>query len=125
MALHPSQAQFSPDKPAKSFVVLILRIFATFRLVHLEWDVKVSKNGKRHLKATTNLTILNAILVFRGVSPLPLRKLRKIENGKASPPRSEIHISEYSLWWHMMIFQVFCSILAFAARYWIAKIIFP
>jgi UDP-N-acetylglucosamine--dolichyl-phosphate N-acetylglucosaminephosphotransferase len=120
MALHPSQAFFGPDKPAKCITILVLQLFALFRFVTLEWEESEIGKGRRRLKSTTNLTILNAILVFRGVSPQKVKGNKESEVVKAEP-----HIDEYSLWWHVMIFQVFCSLCAFAVRYWLAAIVFP
>lgn len=122
MALYPSQAIFSPEKPAKPIAVAILRLFSAFHFVHLEWDSPGSTTGKRRLRSTTNLTILNAILIFRGLRP---QKVKGEENSNQAITSSTAHVSEYQLWCHVMVFQIFCSLCAFAVRYWLAAVVFP
>jgi len=56
--LHPSLATFSTSPPAKTRV--ILEIFAFFRLIRLD------KDEKGAIKSTTNMTILNFLLVVFG-----------------------------------------------------------
>jgi UDP-N-acetylglucosamine--dolichyl-phosphate N-acetylglucosaminephosphotransferase len=127
MSLYPSKALFTPEKPAKSITVFILRLFSAFKLVHLEWDI--SSDGQRRLHSTTNLTILNAILVFRGVRPQQddssnnskINNTQTAKANKSSSPR----INEYQLWCSVMILQTFCSFCAFAVRYWLAAVVFP
>lgn len=127
MALHPSIAVFTKERPAGFLAELILKIFSLLHLVKLEW--REEKKG-RVLQSTTNLTILNAILVMRGISPLShdasgqIIKQQQL-NGDGTDKRRQSQISERGLWWHMMLFQAFCSSLAFAVRYWIATIVFP
>ncbi|EMD31679.1 hypothetical protein CERSUDRAFT_100142 [Gelatoporia subvermispora B] len=58
--LHPSKAEFK-EKPPSAFATLILRVFATLGLVQLTTDEQTGA-----ITATTNLTILNVLLVRLG-----------------------------------------------------------
>lgn len=122
MTLYPSQALFSPEKPAKPIAVAVLRLFSAFRFVHLEWDQRDCHPNQRRLKSTTNLTILNAILVLRGLRP---QQIKSREDSNDTRPTSSARINEYQLWCHVMVFQIFCSLCAFAVRYWLAAVVFP
>lgn len=126
MSLHPSIAFFTKEKPAGTLAKIILRLFSTLRLVKLDWR---EENKRKVLHSTTNLTILNAILVFRGALPLPRdasgQVIQHFQNGNGEQAAHKVQISERGLWWHVMLFQAFCSSVAFAVRYWIASIVFP
>ncbi|SJX63925.1 related to ALG7-UDP-N-acetylglucosamine-1-phosphate transferase [Sporisorium reilianum f. sp. reilianum] len=103
-----------PLRPASAISTLVLKLLSLVRLVQLEYY----DDRKRRIKSTTNLTILNAILVLRGV------RHRPVHNADEQPftgPR----ISEYALWLHTMLIQVAGSCLAFAIRYWLASVVFP
>lgn len=131
MGLHPSVTTFSPQKPATALATRILQLFAAFRMVDLQWQPAPGQLGKRQIYSTTNLTILNAILVFRGVRPLA--QVETKDKDKAVPDKlwdgpsanTTVHITEYALWWHVILFQVVCSAIAFGVRYWLASIVFP
>ena len=122
MSLHPSIATFTEDRPAGKLAQVILQLFSALHLVKLEWRGKV-------LQSTTNLTILNAILVFRGALPLPRdasgQVIQQNQNGHEKYTAHKVQITERGLWWHVILFQAFCSSVAFAVRYWIAAIVFP
>lgn len=103
-----------PLRRANAISTLVLRLLSALRLVQLDYYDK----EKRRIKSTTNLTILNAILVLRGVRHLP----------NPSPDQNPFtgpHITEYGLWLHTMIIQVAGSCLAFAIRYQLASVVFP
>lgn len=143
MALHPSMAHYG-DKRPRPLAVLILRIFSALRLAHLVWveDQAASiadrdpdtARPRRRLASTSNLTLLNAILVFRGVKPLPQAlaptptqagQTGKAEGDPATMAHQGPRISERSLWWHVILLQIACSMLAFGIRYWLAAVVFP
>ncbi|PWN33754.1 uncharacterized protein FA14DRAFT_161445 [Meira miltonrushii] len=122
MSLHPSIALFTEERPAGTLAQIILQIFSALHLIKLEWR---EENKRKVLHSTTNLTILNAILVFRGALPLQRDASGRVENGHEKQATHKVQISERGLWWHVMLFQAFCSSVAFAVRYWIAAIVFP
>ena len=95
--------------PASPLSTLILKLLSLLHLVQLDYY----PNGR--IKSTTNLTLLNAILVIRGVR----------HTHSAEKPFTGPHISEHSLWLHTMLLQVAGSCLAFAIRYWLASVVFP
>ncbi|TKY89824.1 hypothetical protein EX895_001121 [Sporisorium graminicola] len=103
-----------PLRPASVVSTLILKLLSLLCLVQLEFY----DDGKRQIKSTTNLTILNAILVLRGVRHVPTKS-------PLAKPFTGPHISEYGLWLHTMLIQVAGSCLAFAIRYWLASVVFP
>ncbi|CDW96643.1 hypothetical protein [Sporisorium scitamineum] len=103
-----------PLRPASVVSTLILKLLSFLRLVQLEFY----DDHKRRIKSTTNLTILNAILVLRGVRHRPTTH-------PDEKPFTGPHISEYGLWLHTMLIQVAGSCLAFAIRYWLASVVFP
>lgn len=104
-----------PLRPAGLLATIVLRALAALRLVQLDyWEG--GKGGK--VKSTTNLTILNAILVMRGVRHLP-------NAGEGEQPFTGPRVTEYGLWVHTMLLQVAGSCLAFGIRYWVASVVFP
>ncbi|UZJ57303.1 hypothetical protein CBS101457_006623 [Exobasidium rhododendri] len=125
MSLHPSVATFSPEMPAKPITVAILRLFAAFRLARLQWDDTDKVNGRKRLRSSTNLTLLNAILVFRGVHPQETKGEASSSDDPKSNTNTQPQIDEPGLWRHVMLFQIFCSLCAFGVRYWLAAIVFP
>ncbi|SPO28744.1 related to ALG7 -UDP-N-acetylglucosamine-1-phosphate transferase [Ustilago trichophora] len=103
---------------------LMLETLATMGLVQLDyWDGGNQKgkggNKKRMIKSTTNLTLLNAILVLRGVRHKPDAKKHH------EKPFQGPNITESALWIHTMVLQLIASTLAFAIRYWLASLVFP
>lgn len=107
-----------PLRPASTIATLVLKLLAALRLVQLEYYDE--EKGRKSVKSTTNLTILNAILVFRDVRHRP-RELVKEGQQPFTGPR----ITEYGLWVHTMVLQIAGSCLAFAIRYWVASVVFP
>lgn len=160
MQLYPSLAIFPDAKPAKPLGILMLRILETLRFVVLyrECDLpsrqesqKQDKTngsayqGRGRIVATTNLTLLNTILVVAGVrgSPQDLQSRFDAENNSSSrdtieststtvavaatpsqPPQGP-HIDEPKLWRMTMGVQLLGSAVAFAIRYWAAAAVFP
>ncbi|EPQ31065.1 uncharacterized protein PFL1_01254 [Pseudozyma flocculosa PF-1] len=138
-----------PKKVASGSTVVILRLLEAARLVQLEWHHPPSSSsssssssprgrGKRRLKSTTNLTLLNAILVFRGVRHRPSSSTTTIApvhvgvgvdtgkiNDDGARPYTGPSISELGLWYHVMAVQALGSLLAFAVRYRVAALVFP
>ncbi|SPO28224.1 related to ALG7 -UDP-N-acetylglucosamine-1-phosphate transferase [Ustilago trichophora] len=109
-------------KKAGFATTVVLEVLAALKLVQLDyWNADNTKGhkNKRMIKSTTNLTLLNAILVMRGVSHNPNAK-----QGQEKPFHGP-HITEWGLWIHTMILQVAGSALAFAIRYWLASVVFP
>lgn len=155
MRLHPSVAAFPIDKPARPITIAVLRLFAAFRFVSLEWeDEESSKNGVEEkvqeknikglqleksrkqvprLASTTNLTILNALLVLRGVETLKSAAGLRVVSSSGSPLLEVKEgrrlrgpaITELGLFWHVMLVQIACSAAAFGVRYWLAAVVFP
>ncbi|KAJ9473869.1 UDP-N-acetylglucosamine--dolichyl-phosphate N-acetylglucosaminephosphotransferase [Pseudozyma hubeiensis] len=109
-----SNTSSRPLRPASTTSTLVLKLLAALHLVQLDFYDK----HQRRIKSTTNLTILNAILVIRGVQHLP-------DSTTHTKPFKGPHITEYGLWVHTMVLQVAGSCLAFAIRYWLAGIVFP
>lgn len=101
-------------RPASTLSTIVLKLLSAVRLVQLDYY----DEQRRRIKSTTNLTILNAILVFRGVRHLPSAQA-------SQKPFAGPHITEYGLWVHTMIIQIAGSCLAFAIRYWVASVVFP
>lgn len=110
-----TNTSMQPLHPASTVSTLVLKSLSALHLVQLEfYDAQ-----QRRIKSTTNLTILNAILVLRRV------RHRSHPTHDNQIPFTGPHISEYSLWLHTMLLQVAGSCLAFAIRYWLASIVFP
>ncbi|CAO1637412.1 unnamed protein product [Parajaminaea phylloscopi] len=140
MALYPSIAMYSPAKSASTLGSLMLLILEQLRLVVLyrEGDLDATSVHPRSIVGTTNLTLLNAILVVSGVRT-PIEEVRKeflatFSKARATlePPQAEAHpalqgphIDERRLWRMMMGLQLIGSAIAFAVRYWAAAIVFP
>ncbi|WVQ71754.1 hypothetical protein IAR50_001295 [Cryptococcus sp. DSM 104548] len=61
--LHPSRAIFDVPPPAKTSITL--RILAALRLVRLEYT-SPTPDKPQHIKSTTNLTLINFLLVLFG-----------------------------------------------------------
>ncbi|KAK9893775.1 hypothetical protein P389DRAFT_212899 [Cystobasidium minutum MCA 4210] len=92
--LYPSIAVF--EKPPSLLTTFILRTFAMLRLVELTYDTSSSSNGKKnkkHIKSTTNLTLICMVLCLFG----PMR--------------------EPNLTKTLMAIQAAGSVLAFVIRY--------
>ncbi|KAI3476030.1 hypothetical protein L1887_62428 [Cichorium endivia] len=104
----------SPLRPASLVATWVLKVLAGLRLVQLDFY----DDQKRRIKSTTNLTLLNAILVLRGVRHDPQAK-------QGDAPFTGPRIGEHSLWMHAMACQLAGSALAFGIRYWIAAVVFP
>ena len=72
LQLYPSSAAWPPGEHASSIATLILSIFEKLHFVRLQRSVLEQEHGEKQKKTvitgTTNLTILNAILVLRGVT---------------------------------------------------------
>lgn len=130
-ALYPSSA-YLQNVPAKRLSALrrpILQLFSALHLVHLEYS------STNELVSTTNLTLLNALLVLRGVQPprgAALAHAHRAE--KRAGAEAEVaalraptgaRVTELDLWRAMMGTQVGGSALAFMVRYWAAAIVFP
>lgn len=105
--------------------------------------------GTRRIVGTTNLTLLNSLLVLKGVrTPLQhvLNELRKADSSASSsqvvlleipsPTQAQaqaeaevgtrhVHIDEPRLWRLAMGTQLLGSAVAFAVRYWAAAVVFP
>lgn len=160
MQLYPSLAIFPDAKPAKTLGILMLRILETLRFVVLyrECDLTSRQDSRREnnttgsayqgrgrIVATTNLTLLNTILVVAGVrgSPQDLQSRFDAEKDSGSgdpkeststtvavaatpsqPPQGP-HIDEPKLWRMTMGVQLLGSAVAFAIRYWAAAAVFP
>lgn len=132
MALYPSLAVFPAARPAGILGSAMLRILEIPGLVILYRD-----SESKCILATTNLTILNTILVMSGVHSSEEDVMRYIRVQAAagtsttvSPLPSLPHpegpiITEASLWRKMMGVQLCGSAVAFAVRYWAAAIVFP
>ena len=80
-----------------------------------------------------NLTLLNALLVARGVRPAPVDAA---EADKVLPPDADpalraegvqgtLCTTERGLWYYVMGVQLVGSAVAFAIRYWLASLVFP
>lgn len=112
---HLPNTSTKPLRPASTLATMLLKLLATLRLVQLDYY----DEQHNRIKSTTNLTILNAILVFRGVRALP--------DSQSNPkhPFQGPKVTEFGLWLHMMVLQVLGSCLAFAIRYWLATVVFP
>ena len=81
---------------------------------------------------TTNLTLLNALLVLRGVRVAPASKADLIASRsktdpvlRPAPVRHTLCVSEHTLWYYTMGVQALGSAMAFMVRYWLSSIIFP
>lgn len=112
-ALVPSVVDIQERAPHPA-VLGGLHLLERLHLVHL-----VRHDGA--VVGTTNLTLLNALLVLRGVrvelhtrTPLAVRRT----------PRSPA-ITEPALWRMAMGVQLLASAGAFAVRYWLAALVFP
>lgn len=105
-----------PLRPASTLTLLTLRLLQALRLVQLDFY----DDDRKVVKSTTNLTLLNAILLIRGV-----RCCASADTDPSLIPFTGPRISELNLWTHTMLIQVAGSCLAFAIRYWVAAIVFP
>lgn len=147
MSLYPSIAVFSPGKPPSKLGTFMLLILEQLRLVILyrqsqvqPEDLQASTHGS-HIVGTTNLTLLNTLLVVSGVRT-PLQEVRRQLDdagarlkGEKIPKATSIserisrpagpHIDEPRLWRMTMGVQLLGSALAFAVRYWAAAVVFP
>lgn len=144
LALYPSMAVFPLTKPASKLGSLMLLILEKLHLVVLWREVELISGGTGgRIVATTNLTILNALLVISGVQVPPKTAFRTVVEGRGIPEDLEDKssdkakldttsiaptgplINELRLWRMMMGVQLLGSAVAFAVRYWAAAIVFP
>ncbi|KAJ1024392.1 hypothetical protein NDA18_004559 [Ustilago nuda] len=114
------QRSTRPARPPSRITRLILQTLASLRLVQLDYHPTQSITARGKMKSTTNLTLLNAILVVRGVRHKDPSNLLEGERPFTGPC-----ITEYALWMHTMLFQIAASCLAFALRYYLASLVFP
>jgi UDP-N-acetylglucosamine--dolichyl-phosphate N-acetylglucosaminephosphotransferase len=126
LALYPSRALLKDAKPSAKLSALrrpILELLQALRLVQLEYD----KRGA--ITSTTNLTLINALLVFAGVRGPPSLPADSADGeGKeaaADAAPSGPRITEPTLWGLVMGTQIAGSLLAFTVRYWLAGVVFP
>jgi UDP-N-acetylglucosamine--dolichyl-phosphate N-acetylglucosaminephosphotransferase len=177
MGLFPSVAVFTKKKRIGTLGTGMLLILETLKLVKLyregemqafearlahkdsgdqlgrgqeqEQGQEQGKNSRR-IVGTTNLTLLNSLLVLKGSrTPLEhvLNELRKADAdadvaadsqvvlleipspspscGQAVSRAQYVHIDEPRLWRLAMGTQLLGSAIAFAVRYWAAAIVFP
>jgi len=126
LSLYPSTALFPSSKPASLPVKLLLRLGEVAHIVRLYSDPSTGR-----ITECSNLTLLNAILVFRGVERSDSKSTSTISKDGQEDPNFSVDqpkgpkITEYSLWLHVMGIQVMGSVFAFAVRYWVASIVFP
>lgn len=156
MGLYPSIAVFPAEKPIGKLGSIMLIILETLGFVVLwrqadldrQGDAVVPKeqaNGKEKLesshahsgqiRATTNLTLLNTLLVISRVQT-PIEHVRAaLDTTDASSSPSNVpsaiprprgpHITEPKLWKLTMAVQLLGSAIAFGIRYWAAAVVFP
>ncbi|SNX85322.1 related to ALG7 -UDP-N-acetylglucosamine-1-phosphate transferase [Melanopsichium pennsylvanicum] len=111
-----------PLRRASLMATLVLKFLSNLHLVQIEfWDPK----DRRKVKSTTNLTILNAILVFRGVQHRSEREANQEKDDHDQRPFTGPEITEWGLWVNTMVLQIMGSAVAFGIRYWVARVVFP
>ncbi|WFD33504.1 UDP-N-acetylglucosamine--dolichyl-phosphatN-acetylglucosaminephosphotransferase [Malassezia cuniculi] len=120
-ALVPSCVYMHNSSPLAHGIVAVLEALRLVRSIRTD-------DGR--VVGTTNFTLLNALLVLRGVRPQCIAPLNPPEKNKdpiipvrrtADSPK----ITEHDLWRMVMGVQVLASLGAFAIRYWLAELIFP
>lgn len=124
--MYPSRASLHGVKPS-ALRRPILELLRALRLVQLEYDAQGA------ISSTTNLTLINALLVLVGVRGPPSPSTQPTSDGAhgkgkdavAEPAPSGPRITEPTLWGLVMGTQIAGSLLAFTVRYWLAGIVFP
>ena len=91
--LEPSLTTFEVKPPW--FITIPLKILSALKMVKLTYD-----NDKGYINSTTNLTLLNVLLVFFGT------------------------MDERTLAKALLLLQSFCSILAFVLRYGMSNFVY-
>lgn len=119
--LFPSCVRLRDDQ--NRYTHWILSLLTSLRWVAPVYDTQ----GK--VVGTTNLTLLNAILVARGTRPAPVAPTPAAHARDPSLPTGAVpgtlHMSERQLWYYVMAIQLAGSCVAFGVRYWLAPAVFP
>lgn len=125
--VYPSSVAWTEGTHAKPIASILLTLAEVFHLVRLE------RNAEGKIVGTTNLTLLNAILVFIGVQgpmvqpgpPIlkgqPKPKPVPATSGQVTGPR----LGEQGLFLLVMLVQVVGSTIAFGIRHWGAFVFYP
>ena len=115
------------SKAKQRATAAVVRGLQTLRVVAPVYDTRGQQVG------VTNLTLLNALLVARGVRPAPIDAA---EADTELPPNADpalrvegvqdtLCTTERGLWYYVMGVQLVGSTVAFAIRYWLASLVFP
>lgn len=120
--LYPSCVQIAPHTSA--FTHWLLGLLEFCRCVQRIRDTEGRVVG------VTNLTLLNTLLVMRGVRvatapPVDLHAPVQDPALRLPPERHTLCVSEHLLWYYVMGVQVAGSLIAFIVRYWLSSIVFP
>lgn len=104
----------------------VLHVLQSLGVVCAVYDTRGQQVG------VTNFTLLNAVLVLRGVRPgvVDAAITDKPTPANADPALRVAglgtrHINEQGLWYYVMGVQLAGSLVAFGIRYWLAAIVFP
>ncbi|PKI82393.1 UDP-N-acetylglucosamine--dolichyl-phosphatN-acetylglucosaminephosphotransferase [Malassezia vespertilionis] len=119
--LYPSCVVWEPRGMRGMLGGACIDMFVRMRLVCRVYDT----HGK--VLGVSNLTLLNAILVFCGARPGLASEATKRDDValRVDALQGTVWLSERGLWYAMMGVQVAGSVLAFLVRYRLANAIFP
>ncbi|WFD31248.1 Superkiller protein 3 [Malassezia sp. CBS 17886] len=122
--LYPSCVRLSTQPPLRrATTAAVLCVLERASLVRRVCDM----HGR--VVGVTNLTLLNAVLVFCGTHVHPVRDSDTTSGPnpalRVQPVADSLRISEHALWYYVMGIQVLGSCAAFAVRYWLASVVFP
>lgn len=122
--LYPSCVRL--PQPLSTSTIAMLRVLEACRCARLV------RHEHGHIVGVTNLTLLNAVLVARGVrcasaSPAAMEACMAQKDPTLRVPAQSntLHVSERGLWFYVIAIQVAGSLVAFTVRYWLASILFP
>lgn len=116
-ALVPSCVHLGARAPARALVLTLERLRV----------VRCVRTRDCRVIGTTNLTLLNALLVLRGVRLAAAEDVAPRADPSIAVRRTadSPRVSEHELWRMTMAVQVLASVGAFGVRYWLAALIFP
>lgn len=143
LTLVPSCVRIEPSRGLQS---------ALIRTLERVWVVQCVRSDDGVVVAVSNMTLLNALLVMRGVRVEPLATMKQVSPPgssvtsatpiKTAPPLGSVRrgtdptfrvqaasgaprVSEHSLWRLAMLAQISGSLIAFGIRHWLASLVFP
>lgn len=125
--MFPSSVSWPPGQHAGRIASFLLVLAEKFRLVRLQRETGSSPQGRAQIVGTTNLTLLNALLVLIGVRG-PVAQPGQVHHPLAPCKPEEVSgpiVGERELFLLVMLVQLLGSAVAFVIRHFGAVVFYP